>query len=267
MQIRRPLARAVVVLVALGAILAATAQPASAHATFLGAPSVRVGEDVRLTLDVPHERDEETLNAKVRISLPTGWSSVYCEPFATWTCSAAGTVIEFVKQVGADPAQDETFIFSVRAGTAGLAVFPVQQIYSSGEDVLWQDTAQLRVSPAVSPTTRLDSESTSTSGPDQDSGPVDPGAGPARPVDGSSATNAATEGSDGVSSAAVDVTDEAAAGGTDVSGTDAGGNDRAVGSTGDPGSSVPIVLSVILAAVVALGVGLVLLLRRRVAHT
>ena len=122
MQILRPLARALVLPVALGAILAATAQPASAHATFLGAPSVRVGEAVRLTLDVPHERDEETFNTKVRIRLPTGWSSVSCEPFATWTCSTAATVIEFAKQVGADPAQDETFIVAVRAGSAGLAL-------------------------------------------------------------------------------------------------------------------------------------------------
>jgi hypothetical protein len=264
MQIRRPLARAVVVLVALGAILAATAQPASAHATFLGAPSVRVGEDVRLTLDVPHERDEETLNTKVRISLPTGWSSVSCEPFATWTCSAAGTVIEFVKQVGADPAQDETFIFSVRAGTAGLAVFPVQQIYSSGEDVLWQDTARLTASTAVAPTTSSPSGPMTSSVPGQSADPADPedpDSAADQSVNGLSQPGESNGGGSGAVSGGLlaedGAVDAAAADGTPSAAEDASS------SGGGSDSSLPRFLAVSVTALVVAGGVAVLIGRRR----
>lgn len=258
MQIVRPLARAIVVLLALGAFLAATAQQASAHATFLGAPSARAGEDVRLTLDVPHERDEGIFNTKVRIRLPTGWSSVSCEPFATWTCSTTGTVIEFVKQVGADPAQDETFIFSVRAATAGLALFPVQQIYSSGEDVLWQDTAQLTVSAAVTPTTVVPSGPTTSPSPGQPADSADPAAGPDQPVGRTSDSGESNEQSSGGASNGADGAN-AATSDQEV----AGAADRGVSSSGESGSSLPVILAIVIAAAVAVAASALLALRRR----
>ena len=94
MQIIRFLSRAAVLISALAAaLLSVMSAPASAHATFLGAPTVAAGDDVRLMLDVPHERDESIHNVEVRIQVPSGWLPVSCQPFATWTCSISGAVL------------------------------------------------------------------------------------------------------------------------------------------------------------------------------
>jgi hypothetical protein len=115
--------------------------PASAHATFVSPATATVGTDVSFTLDVPHERAEDVFNTVVRIKVPDGWTGISCDPFPTWTCTAGPGEIGFIKDSGAAPAQDETFRFAARANDAGRVAFPVVQIYSTGENVLWQDTA------------------------------------------------------------------------------------------------------------------------------
>ena len=136
--------KVLVVLAAFGAGLVGmvvAGGPASAHATFVSPATAAVGTEVSFTLDVPHERAEDVFNTVVRIKVPDGWSGISCDPFPTWTCTAGPSEIDFMKDSGAEPAQDETFLFAARANDAGQVAFPVVQIYSTGENVLWQDTA------------------------------------------------------------------------------------------------------------------------------
>lgn len=254
MQILRLLARTAILLGTLfAALVGAMVMPASAHATFLGAPTVAAGDDVRLALDVPHERDESIHNVEVRIQVPSGWSPVSCEPFATWTCSISGAVIGFVKETGADPAQDETFIFVVHASATGPALFPVQQVYSSGEDVLWADTARLTAGPPTTappttvepsgPTTPSDSVLSTEDRGIVSEPPVVGVAGPDAP-DGPASEDPVSPADAGAGSA--------------IAGQE-GATDESSGASSS--SALPVVIAVV--ALVALGSGAILVVRRR----
>lgn len=150
--------KVLVVLAAFGAGLVSmvvAGSPASAHATFVTPATAAVGTEVSFTLDVPHERAEDVFNTVVRIKVPKGWSGISCAPFPTWTCTANSGEIDFIKDSGAEPAQDETFLFVARADDAGQVAFPVVQIYSTGENVLWQDTARVTAEGGDPPVTEV----------------------------------------------------------------------------------------------------------------
>ncbi|CAB4324023.1 MAG: DUF1775 domain-containing protein [Actinobacteria bacterium] len=143
--------------------------PASAHATFVSSTTVAVGTDVSFTLDVPHERAEDVFNTVVRIKVPDGWRGISCDPFPTWTCTAGPGEIDFIKDSGAEQAQDETFRFVARANDTGQVAFPVVQIYSTGENVLWQDTAIVMADGGDPPITEVPAVPTTRG---DDSGPA-----------------------------------------------------------------------------------------------
>jgi Domain of unkown function (DUF1775) len=114
-----------------------------AHATFLNAPaSVPADTDIALTMSVPHERDDTTFNVDVAIQLPDGWTGVACQTKPTWTCTmpneAGHVVVRYVKDAGADPAEDETFQYTAHVGpTVETVSFPTLQTYNTGEVVAW----------------------------------------------------------------------------------------------------------------------------------
>lgn len=140
-----------------------------AHAVFVGAPaSVVADNDVSLTMNVPHERDDATYNVGVAIRLPEGWGGVACQAKPTWTCTigieSARTVIRYTKDAGADPAEDETFLFTVHAATTpGTVSFQTLQTYNTGEVVAWiadpgsdepAPNLQVTAAPPTAPPTR-----------------------------------------------------------------------------------------------------------------
>jgi hypothetical protein len=125
--------------------LGGTAGVASAHAEFYRA-TVPISSTTSITLNVPHERAADVYNITVRIQIPGNWQATGCQSPSGWTCGAGG-VIEFSKL---DPATElgtaEDFTFTLTApASLGEARFPVVQIYSTGENVLWQGTANLTV--------------------------------------------------------------------------------------------------------------------------
>lgn len=137
------LRRLVLVFALVPVLLGALASAAAAHATFSGAPgAVAAGSELTLTMDVPHERDDTTYNVGVVVAMPAGWAARSCEAQATWTCrldaSGARATVQFTKDAGAAPGQDETFRFAVRAApSAGAYSFPTVQTYNTGEAVRW----------------------------------------------------------------------------------------------------------------------------------
>jgi Domain of unkown function (DUF1775) len=114
-----------------------------AHAVFVNTPaSISADTDVALSMSVPHERDDTTYNVDVAIQLPDGWTGVACATKATWTCTMANesghVVIQYVKDAGAAPAEDETFQYTAHAGSVlGTVEFPTLQTYNTGEVVAW----------------------------------------------------------------------------------------------------------------------------------
>lgn len=240
----------------LGLVLGAA--PASAHATFVSPSTAAVGSDVDFTLDVPHERDEGTINVLVRIKVPDGWRAVSCDPFPTWTCSTGGGEIDFTKDPGAAPAQDETFRFVAHAGSSGRITFPVVQIYSTGENVLWQDTA---IVTAVG-------ESESTTVPSSDPPPqtIDPAAAGGDDATTSSTSAAGSDSaapSDGGSTdpglvAAPDRSSRTAPGASEVAGEVTGGVQEDAGSS----STLLIILGAVLVVGSAATTTLVVMRRR-----
>ena len=126
-----------------GALLAATAAPASAHASFaeVGVPA---SSDQRLTMFVPEERGPDVHNVAVDLRVPAGWSALGCEAAAPWSCQvAAGGVIKWTKAAGAPPVPADTlFYFTVRTGSPGVVGVPVVQTYDSGEVVRWIGPAE-----------------------------------------------------------------------------------------------------------------------------
>ena len=254
--------KVLVVLAAFGAGLVGmvvAGGPASAHATFVSPATAAVGTEVSLTLDVPHERAEDVFNTVVRIKVPDGWSGISCDPFPTWTCTAGPGEIDFMKDSGAEPAQDETFLFAARANDAGQVAFPVVQIYSTGENVLWQATAIVtaeRGDPPVTevpvvPTTRGDESSTAgtpTSSAAADEDPVVAGS-----AGGSDSGPNSTLSSDSTASPA------------DVRALDATvvGEDETTQSSGEGSSSGLMIVVVAAAALIAAGAATFVVIRRR----
>lgn len=133
-------------LVALGGAVALaafglTAAPAGAHATF-ATSSVPVNSNQTLTMDVPHEREDNVYNTQVVVAMPVGWQASSCASKATWTCSigtqSGRQVVKFVKNSGAPRAEDESFTYAVHtASSVGSFAFPTLQTYSTGETVSW----------------------------------------------------------------------------------------------------------------------------------
>ena len=266
LRVRRRVLRSAL-LIPIGAVSTATAvvlpiAPASAHATFLSPTTAAVGSDIQFTLDVPHERDEDTYNVVVRVKIPDGWRGVSCDAFPTWTCSIGAGEIDFSKAVGSAPAQDETFRFVAHADVAGRAVFPVVQIYSTGENVLWQDTATITAvgsTPSSSiapvdppPTSVVPVEVGSSDGGDPTTtGVVDgKGAGPSGDV--------VSEGESGAG-------DPAAPGLRDRSSSAIGGSetDAEVRGSGRESGSGSVVVIAVISVLIGGGVGSVLLVARR----
>jgi hypothetical protein len=139
---------------------------ASAHATFPATSTVASGDRVRLTLNVPEERGDTVHNAQINVLIPTGWTQPACAAPPTWTCapgSADGqATLNFTKTAGTDPLPtDENVTLILTAGPPGTAVFKVNQVYSSGESVLWggpaasETPAPLLQVTAAAPTTTV----------------------------------------------------------------------------------------------------------------
>jgi len=218
---------------------------ASAHAEFQES-TVIAGSTTTLTLDVPNERPAPRYTTTVRIQIPAGWSAMGCTQPAGWTCTAGSGEIAF--QFAGGP-QQEAFSFTLRAPeSARTSIFPVVQIYDNAENVLWSDTAILRVAvdptPAPSPPTSAPAPSPPTS--------VAPGS--TRPADAGTADASQSGESPTTASATAD---------PDGSATSAGGGEvtspRATDSNG--GSPiVPVILGV--TAVLVMG-GVIALIRRR----
>jgi uncharacterized protein YcnI len=132
---------AVAVIAALFVLLPSS--PASAHASFVGAPSgYPANSEQTLTMNVPHERDDTTYNVAVSVRIPATWSALSCQSKATWTCSIdvvdGRQVFRFVKTAGSEVAEDETFQFTARtAPAAGTFSFETVQTYNTSEVVSW----------------------------------------------------------------------------------------------------------------------------------
>jgi len=134
--------RSLLAAVAAAAMVALTAAPASAHASFPGASPYPSGSDQRLTMEVPEERGDSTHNVGVKVFTPTGWTALGCETSPSWHCELADesglAVVRWTKVAGAAPGPgDETFVFTIRVGPPGKAAFPVHQTYTGGEVVRW----------------------------------------------------------------------------------------------------------------------------------
>lgn len=219
------------------------ASVASAHAEFQQS-TVSAGATTTLTLDVPNERPAPRYTTTVRIQIAAGWSAVGCSQPAGWTCVVGGDEIAFQY---ADGPQQETFSFTLRApNSEGTSTFPVVQIYDNAENVLWSDTAVVRValapSPAPSPPT-----SAPAPGPPTSTGP-----GPVLPTDVRTADSAAP-GDSPTTSPAASPSDAAES-------SDGGGSTD--GRTDDSDGGSPIVL-VVLGAIVVLAIGAVIVFVRR----
>lgn len=239
---RRAATAAATVAVAWIAIGGATGV-ASAHAEFQES-TVIAGSTTTLTLDVPNERPAPRYTTTVRIQIAEGWTAVGCTQPAGWTCTTGGGEIAFQFAGGS---QQEAFSFTLRApDTARTSTFPVVQIYDNAENVLWSDTAVLRVGvdPSPSPPTSAPAPSPPTS--------VAPG--PTRPADAATA---------GASQTGESPTTSSATATPDGSVTSDGGGEvtssRAADSNG--GSPiVPVILGVL--AVLVIG-GVIVIVRRR----
>lgn len=164
---------------------------ASAHAEFQST-RVTAGATTSVTLDVPHERAPNVFNTIVRMQVPAGWNSPSCAAPAGWNCSAGGSEVAFSKL---DPNSmvdaSEAFTFSLTAPmSSGLTTFPVVQIYNTGENVLWSDSARLEVVAAPTPTSAAPAPTPTTAAP----GPTTPA--PTTPG-GSAVTTTAVDGTAG----------------------------------------------------------------------
>ncbi|HUP76125.1 MAG TPA: DUF1775 domain-containing protein [Acidimicrobiales bacterium] len=132
---------AVAVIAALFILLPSS--PASAHATFVGAPNgYPANSEQTLTMNVPHERENTTYNVAVSVRIPASWGASSCQSKPTWTCSIdvveGRQIFRFAKNPGSEVAEDETFQFAVRtAPAAGTFPFETVQTYKTGEVVSW----------------------------------------------------------------------------------------------------------------------------------
>jgi hypothetical protein len=185
--VRKPL---FVALGALASFLVATATlvgTASAHATF-SVSSVPADSQVTLYMDVPHERADGIHNVKVVVAMPSGWSAVGCQQKATWSCgigSQSGRpVVQFTKDAGAGPAEDEGFVLTVRTGGVGTSSLPVLQTYSTGEEVGWigapgspLPAPVLRTTAVAPPTTAPPATAPPVTAPPATNAPAVPGGG------------------------------------------------------------------------------------------
>lgn len=154
MTVRSILARIAAVTALLWVALGGASGVASAHAEFQTS-RVNAGSTTSVTLDVPDERSPDVYTTVVRVQVPAGWTAPSCTSPTGWDCSAMPEEIAFSKD---DPTSitnaSEAFTFSLTApATPGTTVFPVVQIYSTGENVLWSNSAQLQVVAAPGPTT------------------------------------------------------------------------------------------------------------------
>ena len=199
---RRALSRVSAVAIVAWVAIGGASGVASAHAEFQST-RVTAGSTTTVSLDVPHERAPNVYNTIVRVQVPDGWSSPSCAPARGWSCSTMPGEVAFSKN---DPSSivdaTEMFSFAVTAPTAtGTSVFPVVQIYNTGENVLWSSSAQLEVvagpSPSTTspaPTTTVTSASTTTSSTTTASSSTSSTTGPTTTVD-SGATTSSSGGS------------------------------------------------------------------------
>ena len=221
---------------------------ADAHAEFQQG-SVAAGATITVTLDVPNERAAPAHTTTVRVQVAPGWQAPGCSAPAGWTCSA-GSEVDF-QMVGA--IEQESFVFTLIAPTTpGRATFPVVQLYSTGEDVLWSNTAVLDVTaaptPTVAPTTIAPGPSPTPTG-----GASGGASTPTSTVGGDPGTTVpgevehATTAPDGTSSATLTVTSSA--------------------SSSAPDDSDPPIVAIVLAVIIVIGAiattALVLIRRRR----
>ena len=176
----RTVRRALTLVAAAGALLASSAAPAHAHASFAEA-AVPAGSDQRLTMYVPEERGDTVHNVGVDARVPNGWTALGCEAAAPWSCQlAAGGVIKWTKAPGAAPtAADTVFVFTARTGAPGTVAIPVVQTYDSGEVVRWIGPADSEepaafiqvVAPGAEPTTTTAPPTTTTAPPSETTAP------------------------------------------------------------------------------------------------
>ena len=251
MRIRSTLARfaACTVLgwIALGGVSAF----ASAHAEF-ESTSVTATSTTQVVLDAPHERAPNVFNTTVRIQIPNGWSAPTCTSPAGWICSISTGKVAFVKNdPGSIVNSSEAFRFALSApASTGTTTFPVVQIYDTGENVLWQYSAQLQVTPAQTPT---------TSAPQPSPSPTTPNSPPTTTAQ--SESSKAGSGADGGSSASTALSPDSSNTVTlqaDQTDDSAGAHST---STSDGAPIAAIVVAVIIVIIVG-GVAFVLARRR-----
>lgn len=250
MSIRSTLAR-FAACTALGWIaLGGASAVAFAHAEFQST-SVTASSTTQVLLDVPHERAPDVYTTIVRIQIPSGWSSPSCASLAGWTCSSSPIEVSFSKNdPGTIANASEVFRFALSAPAAtGTTIFPVVQIYNTGENVLWSSSAQLQVTPAQTPTTSAPQPSPSPTAPN----------GPPTTTAQSESSNPGSE-TEGESSASIVSSPDSSKTITlSADQVDDSASDRSTSTS----SGAPLVVIAVIVAVIAVGGGAVVLVRRR----